>query len=60
MAEKVSKQSVDYSQGMKARHCGICRYFEPPHACEKVEGRIETDKWCRLFKSKPQTIVGSR
>jgi hypothetical protein len=61
---KASKQSVDYSRGMKEHHCGhsfegdegYCRHFiEPPKgaadlgACEKVSGAISRVYWCRLF-----------
>jgi hypothetical protein len=65
---KASKQSVDYSRGMKERHCGhayegdenYCRHFiEPPKgaadlgACEKVSGAISRVYWCRLFAKAP-------
>ena len=49
---KVSKKSVDYSQGMKERHCGICRHFLPPHACRLVRGKIDDGMWCKKFKAK--------
>lgn len=51
-ADKVSKESVDYSHGMPARHCGICVHFQSPHSCERVEGDIDPDYWCELFKKK--------
>jgi hypothetical protein len=62
---KATKSDVDYSLGMKERHCGkaypddenFCRYFIPPLSrsanhlgtCEKVEGPISPVFWCRLF-----------
>lgn len=56
---KVSKSSVNYSPGMKLRHCGICRFREPPDDCEKVSsageptpGRIDAEYWCKLFETK--------
>jgi hypothetical protein len=61
---KVSKQSVDYSIGMKESHCGkaseddkgYCRYFIPRMSpatdlgqCERVTGPINKVYWFRLF-----------
>lgn len=48
-AEKVSKESVDYSKGMASTHCGNCGHFHPPGACEKVAGHIDPDMWCKLY-----------
>jgi hypothetical protein len=49
---KVTKDSVDYSEGMKGRHCGICKFFESDtQTCEKVRGHIHSDMWCRLWKA---------
>jgi hypothetical protein len=56
---KRSKQSVNYSEGNAAEHCGICRHFQLPNACALVEGHIVPAFWCRLFartKLLPQTI----
>lgn len=47
-----SKESVDYSKGMKSAKCGICEHFRPPSACTEVAGKIEADMWCKLFKRK--------
>jgi hypothetical protein len=50
---KRSKESVNYSKGSMAEHCGICKHFQTPNACELVEGHIVPSFWCRLFaKSK--------
>jgi len=46
---KRTKESVNYSKGTDAAHCGICKHFIPPHACEHVEGHIVSSYWCRLF-----------
>lgn len=46
---KRSKDDVDYGRGMKSAHCGVCRFFEHPHWCQKVAGRISPEGWCRLF-----------
>lgn len=48
---KQSKEDVDYSDGMKKSHCGICEYFEMDHknGCHLVRGYIDESKWCTLF-----------
>lgn len=46
---KRSKDDVDYGRGMKSAHCGVCRFFEHLHWCQKVAGRISPEGWCRLF-----------
>lgn len=48
--QKLTKEEVDYSRGMGTRRCFLCRHFEPPHACELVEGRIQPDMWCKKFE----------
>lgn len=51
---KRSKASVDYSLG--GDHCGACVHFINENEatetgeCELVEGSIEEDYWCKLFK----------
>lgn len=47
--EKQDKKSVEYSKGMASEHCGICRHFQEPNACELVEGEIAPSYWCKLF-----------
>jgi hypothetical protein len=50
---KRSKESVNYSKGNMAEHCGICKHFQTPNGCELVAGHIVPSFWCRLFaKSK--------
>lgn len=51
--EKESKGAVNYSAGMKDRHCGICRFFNAPHGCAKVSGSIDPAMWCKRFKVRP-------
>ena len=48
---KLSKESVDYSKGMKTSHCGICRFYLGGF-CSKVFGPIDPSMWCKLFKRK--------
>jgi phage-related protein (TIGR01555 family) len=53
----VAKKSVKYGPGHAGESCGDCRHFiAGQHACEKVRGWIEADKWCELFAEK--TTVG--
>ena len=63
-----AKTEVDYSPGMRARHCGPTRkwpdgakaenyckhyYSEGAHRlCHKVQGRIDVNYWCKLFEAK--------
>lgn len=55
---KFPKGQVDYGPGHNdGDHCGICRHFEPPNACEIVRGLIRSADWCREFAS---SRVGSR
>ena len=50
--KKVSKRLAHYGGGMKQSHCSICRHFEPPDACEYVEGVINPQAWCKFFETK--------
>ena len=50
---KKAKSAVRYGNGSMTERCGICRHFEPPHACEEVAGHIDSTAWCELFKRKP-------
>ena len=51
---KRSKASVNYSLG--GDHCGACTHFINENEasesveCELVEGVIDEDFWCKLFK----------
>jgi hypothetical protein len=49
---KKKKSDVDYGEGTKSEHCGICEHFEVerPNGCELVTGFIEDNKWCELFE----------
>ena len=55
---KARKEDVDYSPGMRKSHCGPtvkwpegdCEHFLSPDGCERVEGTIKREMWCRLFK----------
>ncbi len=50
---KVPKQSVSYRETPNAgNHCSICSNFVAPSSCKLVEGSINPDGWCGLFKPK--------
>lgn len=46
---KVTKGQVDYGPGRTGSRCGVCRWFDPPDGCRRVEGQIDPDAWCSLF-----------
>lgn len=48
--EKLSKEEAGYKRGIKQAHCGICKHYKHPHACEIVEGKIFPAMWCRYFE----------
>ncbi len=49
-AAKLSKAEVQYEHpAAKSDHCGICRHYEPPTACEVVSGLIRPEDWCDHF-----------
>ncbi len=50
---KVAKQSVSYRETPNAgKSCSICDNFRPPSSCKLVEGSINPNGWCGLFKAK--------
>ncbi len=49
---KVKQKDVHYQQEPKdGQHCSICANFEAPHGCKLVEGEINPDGYCQLFKA---------
>jgi hypothetical protein len=50
---KVPKQSVSYRETPnEGKTCDICGNFQPPSSCKLVEGSINPNGWCGLFKPK--------
>ncbi len=50
---KVAKQSVSYRETPNGGNsCAICGNFVAPSSCLLVEGSINPDGWCGLFKAK--------
>ena len=49
---KVKQADVHYQQtGKDGQHCSICANFEAPKACKLVEGEINPEGYCQLFKA---------
>lgn len=61
---KQPKSSVRYGRG--GDHCGVCAFFIEPAegeqgengTCQKVEGDIGEDMWCKLFKRRARPLAG--
>ena len=50
---KVTKSTVSYQDKPKDnQHCDACNFFQPPNACQTVEGEISPQGWCSLFTKK--------
>jgi hypothetical protein len=50
---KVPKQSVSYRETPNnGNSCSVCGNFVAPSSCLLVEGPINPDGWCGLFKAK--------
>lgn len=50
---KVPKQSVSYRETPNGGNsCAVCGNFVAPSSCLLVEGAINPDGWCGLFKVK--------
>ena len=50
---KRSKNSVEYSPaGKHMARCGRCVHYRTNGTCALVEGNIDPNYWCKLFKSK--------
>lgn len=50
---KVSKQVARYQdQPKNGQACAGCRFFQPPNACERVEGEISPNGWCAFWAAK--------
>ena len=44
---KMEAQYQDSPKGLA--HCGICKHFISPNACEVVAGPVQGDGWCRFY-----------
>ncbi len=54
MAQSKQKQAdVQYQGSPKgADKCGGCAMFQPPDACQGVEGKISPEGWCSMYTPK--------
>jgi hypothetical protein len=49
---KVKKEQVHYQYEPKdGQHCSICANFEAPKSCKLVDGDIDPNGYCQLFKA---------
>ncbi len=52
-AAKVSQAAVSYQDSPKgSASCANCRLFEPPNACQVVDGTISPNGWCKIWSKK--------
>jgi hypothetical protein len=50
---KVTQESVKYQATAKdGQKCSDCNNFEAPGSCKLVDGAINPEGWCQLFKKK--------
>lgn len=52
-SQKISKKTAGYQDHPNDdQQCAKCRFFQKPHSCQLVEGKIDKDGWCTLFQAK--------
>jgi hypothetical protein len=52
-AAKVSKTAVAYQDSPKGdQQCSNCAQFQPPNACNFVDGEISASGWCQIWAKK--------
>ena len=50
---KAPKKIAKYQDHPKgSQQCSKCRFFEPPHSCKLVAGKISPKGWCTFFAKK--------
>jgi hypothetical protein len=50
---KVPKQTVNYQPKPNGQaRCGSCAFFQAPSGCNYVDGPINANGWCMLYKAK--------
>lgn len=50
---KVKQTDVKYQHEPKdGQKCEICANFEAPKSCKLVDGEIDPNGWCQLYKNK--------
>ena len=49
---KVPKQTVNYQPKPNGQaRCGNCAFFQAPSGCNYVDGSINPNGWCMLYKA---------
>ena len=52
-AAKVSQTAVGYQNSPKGdQQCSNCAQFQPPNACNFVDGNISPSGWCQIWAKK--------
>ena len=50
---KVPKQTVNYQAKPNGQaRCGNCAFFQAPSGCNYVDGPINPEGWCMLYKAR--------
>lgn len=50
---KIAPSMVQYQDHPKDGHqCSLCAQFQPPNACNLVDGKISPSGWCAAFAPK--------
>ena len=55
---KLSNEEVDYKNEVQV--CGLCVRFQPPDACEIVEGKKSEYGYCNKFEYKDNSDMFNR
>lgn len=60
---KISKKDAGYAEGLP--HCGACAHYSEDEGSEKgscalVEGEIDEDMWCKLFKPARKPTIAEK
>ena len=49
-SSKMPKDAVNYQNSPhQGQRCDHCRFFQKPHSCQLVQGRISSHGWCKMF-----------
>ncbi len=52
-AAKMAQTAVAYQESPKGdQQCGNCSLFQPPSACQLVDGAISPSGWCKFWVKK--------
>lgn len=56
-AQKFSRAEVNYRSSTDDQGCGNCQFFQPPNACEIVEGEIQASDVCDRWQETERYYV---